>query len=143
MVGELEQPGGAGAGARALERLADRAVQARAADRAEVVVERVADEAVGEAERPRLARRLGEQVQRERLVEALEHLGPRDAGRALERRDAEAAAGDGGDLERLARLGAQRLQAAADRVADAVGQRQAGAGRAAAVGDEQPARPHR
>ena len=89
---------------------------------------------MGEAERPRLARRLGEEVQLERLVEALEHLGPGDPGRALERRDAEAAAGDGGDLERLARLGAQRLQAAADRVADAVGQRQAvtGAGRARA-----------
>ena len=32
---------------------------------------------MGEAERPRLARRLGEEVQLERLVEALEHLGPR------------------------------------------------------------------
>ena len=138
VVGELEQPGPAGAGARALERLTDGPVQPGATDRAEVAVERVADEAVGEAERPRLARRLGQQVQRERLVEALEHLGPRDAGGALERRDPEAAARDGGDLEGLARLGAQRLQAAADRVAHAVGQRQTGAGRAAAVGDEQP-----
>src|SRR6478736_6599279 len=86
---------------------------------------RIADEPVGEAERPGLARRLGEEVQFERLVEPLEHLGPGDPGRALERRDTEAAAGDGGDLERLARLAAQRLQAAADRVADAVRQRQA------------------
>ena len=103
VVGELEQPGAAGPGARALERLADRPVQPRAADRAQVVVERLADQAVGEAEAAGLARRLGEQVQRERLVEALEQLGPRDAGRALERRDPEAAAGDGGDLEGGAR----------------------------------------
>jgi cell pole-organizing protein PopZ len=103
VVGELEEPGAARAGPGALERLADRAVQPRAADRAQVVVERLADEAVGEAEAAGLARRLVEQVQGERLVEALEQLGSRDAGGALERCDAEAAAGDGGDLERLAR----------------------------------------
>src|SRR4051812_17984210 len=137
VVGELEQPGAARSGPGALERLADRAVQPRAADGAQIVVERLADQSVGEAEGAGLARRLVEQVQGERLVEALEQLGPPDAGGALERGDAEPAAGDGGDLERLARRRAQRLEAAADRVAHAVGQRQPRPRLDVAVGDEQ------
>ena len=45
-------------------------------------------------------------------------------GRALDRGELEVAALDGGHLERLADLGAQRQQAPADGVAHAVGQRQ-------------------
>ena len=108
----------------ALERLADGGVQAGAAGGGQVAVERLADEAVGEAERAGRPRRLLEQLHGERLVEALEEVGAVDARRPLERRELEVAALDGGHLERLADLGAQRQQAPADGVAHAVGQRQ-------------------
>ena len=60
-------------------------------------------------------------------------------GGALERGELEVAALDGGHLERVADLGAQRQQAPADGVADAVGQRHALAQRLvdAALGHEQ------
>ena len=60
-------------------------------------------------------------------------------GRPLDGGELEVAALDGGHLEGLADLGAQRQQALADRVADAVGQRQALAQRLvdAALGHEQ------
>ena len=63
----------------ALERLAHGGVQPGAAGGGEVAVERLADEAVGEAERAGRPRRLLEQLHGERLVEALEEVGAVDA----------------------------------------------------------------
>ena len=80
---------------------------------------------MGEAERAGRPRRLLQQLHGERVVEALEEVGAADARRALERRQLEVRALDGGHLERLEHLGAQRQQAPADGVADAVGQRHA------------------
>ena len=80
-----------------------------------------------------------EQLHGERVVEALEEVGAADPGRPLDGGELEVAALDGGHLEGLTDLGAQRQQALADRVADAVGQRHALAQRLvdAALGHEQ------
>ena len=134
VVGQL----GLGRG-RALEGLAHCGVQPGAARSGEVAVERLADEAVREAERAGRPRRLLEQLHGERLVEALEKVGAVDARGPLDGGELEVAALDGGHLERVADLGAQRQQALADRVADPVGQRHALAQRLvdAALGHEQ------
>ncbi len=152
-VGVLQRLGGIADGSRldevvgqlglarrgALQRLAHRGVQPGAAGGGEVAVERLADEAVGEAEGAGRPRRLLEQLHGERLVEALEEVGAADPGRPLDGGELEVAALDGGHLEGLTDLGAQRQQALADRVADAVGQRHALAQRLvdAALGHEQ------
>ena len=117
----------------------DGGVQPGAPRGGEVAVERLADEAVGEAERAGRPRRLLEQLHGERLVEALEEVGAADARGPLDGRELEVAALDGGHLERVADLGAQRQQALADGVADPVGQRHALAQRLvdAALGHEQ------
>jgi hypothetical protein len=108
---------------RALERLAHGGVQPSAAGCAQVAVDRLADEAVGEAKRPGRPRRLLQQLHRERLVEARQEIGAGDARRALERGELEVAPLDRGHLECLEDLAPQRQQAPADGVAHAVGQR--------------------
>ena len=127
------------AGGGPFERLAHGGVQAGAAGGGQVAVERLADEAVDEAERAGRTRRLLQQLHGERLVEALQEVGTADPGRALERGELELAALDRGHLERIEDLRTQRQQAPADGVAHAVGQRQALAQRLvdAALGHQQ------
>ena len=127
------------AGGGPFERLAHGGVQAGAAGGGQVAVERLADEAVDEAERAGRPRGLLQQLHRERLVEALQEIGTADPRRALERRELELAALDRGHLERFEDLRAQRQKAPADGVAHAVGQRQALAQRLvdAALGHQQ------
>ena len=127
------------AGGGPLERLADGGVQAGTAGGRQVAVERLADEAVDEAERSGRSGRLLQQLHGQRLVEALQEVGAPDPGRALERGELELAPLDRGHLERLEDLRAQRQQTPADGVAHAVGQRQALAQRLvdAALGHEQ------
>ena len=72
------------AGRSALERVAHRAVQPRPAGRGQVAVERLADQPVREAERARGPGRLLDELHGQRVVEALEQLGPCDAGDALQ-----------------------------------------------------------
>ena len=110
VMGELGQVRVQVRAAQARDRLADAAVQPRAAQLREPVVERRAHERVGE----RVAADRAGLAQHARLDALLERA---DQRVVVQRRDrlehvvVELAADDGGDLERLARLGAQPPQA--------------------------------
>ena len=115
-----------------LERLGGDAVQPRAARRAEALQQGVAHERVREGVAPGVACH-GDDPVAQRHLEPFEHRAGRLVEDACERVQAELAADHRGRGERLLDERLQRIQAAADRVAHAVGQRQRAGGGAVVV----------
>ena len=107
-----------------LERLADRAVAAHARGDRHAGQQRVADQAVAEAVIAEPARDRLDEPERGGGVQRVEHAVAVQRRRGLERRQVERAPDDRGELERGELLLVERLEAPADRLAHAVGQRQ-------------------
>jgi len=123
VVGDLGEPRLEVVAVDLFERLREDPVKLRATRRAEALEQRLAHERVGERQPARI---VGERDQpaRQSRLQALEHCGGRKAEAARERREAELAADDGGDVQRARRRRVQWREAPADRVAHAIGQRQ-------------------
>jgi hypothetical protein len=117
---------------RLLQRLGDDAVQPRAARGAEALQQRVAHERVRELVAAGVAAGVDDPAA-QRHLEPLEHRFGRLAQHAREWVQAELAADHGGGTERFQHDRLQRVQAPADRVAHAIGQRQRTVGGAAVV----------
>ncbi len=108
-------------GVELLQDEADLAVQQPAALRAEVVVERLADQPVREAVRAERRRPLGDHAAVDGLAERVVELAGVAAADALQRVDAKLAPDHRRGVEQLERAVGQRLEAVADRLAHAVG----------------------
>ncbi len=124
MVGKLGQMGIDRAAVDLLERLADGAVAVHARRGRHPVQQRLADQPVAEAVLAEGRRGCHDDAERRRLVERGEHAVAVLRRGALERREVKCAPDDRGQLEHLDRAGGERLQAPADRLAHALGQRQ-------------------
>ena len=94
--------------------------------RADVVVERLADEAVREAVRADRGRPLDDDAELDGLAERAVEVGGLELADALQRVEPELAADDRGGAQQLARALGQRREAVADRLAHAVGDPQRG-----------------
>ena len=113
---QLGQVGAGVAGVEVLERLGHRAVQAQPPRRGEVLVERVADKDVGEAQPPARLGHGADEPGLGRLVEGREHLVLVPPGDGADDVGVELAADHGGQCEQLAAGVGLALQAPADRL---------------------------
>ena len=141
MVGELGDVRLGIGGVELLEREPDAAVQEAAALRAEVVVQRLADEAVREAVRADRRRPLDDDAAVDGLRQRAVELGRLELADALQRVEAKLAPDDRRRQQQDARAVGQRREAVADRLAHAVGDAQPGDLRLAvepALGAQQP-----
>ena len=110
-----------------LDRLADAAVEARAAGGGQVLLERLAQQRVGERVAPGHARGLDQDARAHGGVEGVEQLVLGHVDDALEHRQLELAADQRRDLKHALRALGQPRDAALDHVAQAVGHREAAA----------------
>jgi hypothetical protein len=99
MVGELVQMRLEVFRVQPLERVTNAAVQLNAPPRAEIVVERVPDQHMGEAQATRLARHVGDDTLPSSLVEDLEELIAADLADVFERGEVELATEHRSELE--------------------------------------------
>ncbi len=103
-----------------LERVGDRAVQPHAPGEAQLLVDRLADERVGEAVAAGPRAVLADELRCGRLLDGLEDVDARERVEALEQGEVEVAPDDGGGLQRAVRAVAQARQAAAEHLAHAL-----------------------
>ena len=103
-----------------LERVGDRAVQPHPPGEAELLVDRLADERVGEAVAAGPRAVLADELRRGRLLDGLEDVDARERVEALEQGEVEVAPDDGGGLQRAVRAVAQARQATAEDLAHAL-----------------------
>jgi hypothetical protein len=120
VVGEVGEVARRARRRRRLERLGHAEVQLGAAQRADAVVERAADELVREAIGQAAARDLLDDPARHGLVERRGHGGVVERRRAQEEVELELAAGHGGELEELGGGRAEAQQPLADDIANAL-----------------------
>ncbi len=103
-----------------LERVGDRAVQPHPPGEAQLLVDRLADERVGEAVAAGPRAVLADELRGGRLLDGLEDVDARERVEALEQGEVEVAPDDGGGLQRAVRAVAQARQAAAEDLAHAL-----------------------
>ena len=118
MVGQLRKARLRHSGGQVLERLADPAVEPRTPGGVELLVERLADESMGEAVAPADARHLRDDARGERLLEQLEEPLPGKLGHPRQHLDLEFAAHHRRGGEHAIALRRQAVEAAADHLTD-------------------------
>ncbi len=104
-----------------LERVGDRAVEADAPGEAQLLVDGLAHEGVGEPEAARPCAVLAQELRPRGLLDGVEHVDPGERVEPLEEPDVEVAPHDRGRLQHAVRAVPQARQAAAEDLADALG----------------------